>query len=302
MMLPPAGVALEEVRKTTDLLLRAGATIQELNCVRKYFDDLKGGRLARAAAPAQVLALVLSDVIGDPLDVIASGPLSPDPTTFDVAVEVLKARDVWERLPDAVRRHMELGVLGSSEEPPKKEDPSFERVQVHVIGNNRIAAESAVREAERRGYKTELLSISLTGKARDVGRMLAPRAIALHRNRGGARAGFVAAGETTVTVRGNGRGGRNHELALGAALDLAGKRGIVVGSMGTDGIDGPTDAPGAVIDGTTVHRARALGLDPLDTLARNDAYTLLHAVGDLVVTGPTGTNVMDVHVVLVDFD
>lgn len=299
MTLPPEGVSLGMVRETTDLLLRAGATIQELNCVRKHLDELKGGRLARVAAPARVLALVLSDVIGDPLDVIASGPLSPDPTTFAMAAEVLRRRGVWDREPDAVRDHIARGLAGEIPESPKMGDPAFDAVEIHIVGNNRIAAEAAMREAERRGYETRLLSTSLTGEARDVGRMLASRA--LEERRSGLRSPLclVAAGETTVTVRGDGRGGRNQELALGAALALAGEDGVVLGSVGTDGIDGPTDAAGALVDGTTTDRALALGLDPADVLARNDAHTLLGAVGDLIVTGPTGTNVMDVQVALV---
>jgi glycerate 2-kinase len=301
MTLPPPGVALEEVRRTSDLLLRAGATIQELNCVRKHLDRLKGGRLARAAAPARVLALVLSDVIGDPLDVIASGPLSPDPTTYEAAIHVLKRRNVWGALPEAVRDHLHRGAAGEEDETPTAGDPCFERVEVRVVGNNRIAAEAARHEAERRGYRTALLSTSVSGEAREVGRVLAALAREMRRSDQPVPVPgcLVAAGETTVTVTGDGRGGRNQELALGAALEIAGEVGIAIGSVGTDGIDGPTDAAGAICDGTTLERAREKSLDPLRALARNDVYPLLRDVGDLIVTGPTGTNVMDVQVVLV---
>lgn len=301
MTLPPEGITLDEVQLTTNLLLRAGATIQELNCVRKHLDRLKGGRLARAAAPARVIALVLSDVIGDPLDVIASGPLSPDPTTFAQAEDVLRSRGLWDRLPESVRAYLQAGLEGATEESPKPGDSAFDTVEVHLVGNNRIAAEAVRREAERRGYATRLLATSLSGEAREVGRVLA--AMGREMRRSGepltVPGCLVAAGETTVTVHGDGRGGRNQELALSAAVEIAGDAGIVVGSIGTDGIDGPTDAAGALVDGNTVSRAAARHLDIRDALERNDAYPLLREVGDLVMTGPTGTNVMDIQIVLV---
>jgi hydroxypyruvate reductase len=301
MPLPVDGVTLEELQATTGLLLRAGANIQELNCVRKHLDQLKGGRLARLAVPAQVVALVLSDVCGDPLDVIASGPLSPDPTTFADAVTVLRTRNLWEAIPDAVRDHLNRGLAGFADESPKEGDPCFGHVDVQVIGNNRIAAEAARREAERRGYFTRLLSTTITGEAREVGRVLG--ALGREMQRSGEPLGtpgcLVAAGETTVTVRGQGRGGRNQELALGAALEMVGVDGIAMGSIGTDGIDGPTDAAGALVDGSTIPRARAAGLDPADAFARNDVYPFLRTLDELVFTGPTGTNVMDIQVVMV---
>jgi glycerate 2-kinase len=300
MTLPPHGVTLADVRATTDLLLRAGATIQELNCVRKHLDRLKGGRLARIAAPSRVVGLVLSDVCGDPLDVIASGPLSPDPTTYETAVHVLTTRRLWSSVPDSVRRHLTAGLEGDIEETPAEDDLVFRNVDVQVVGSNRLAAAAARREAERLGYRTRLLTTELTGEAREAGRFLA--AVGREMRRSGEPVGppgcVVAAGETTVTVRGDGKGGRNQELALGAAVELRGTSGLVVGSVGTDGIDGPTDAAGALVDGTTVHKAMELGLDPADVLARNDAYTLLKAVDQLIVTGPTGTNVMDIQVVM----
>ncbi len=292
--LPSEGVSLADLQATTDALLRAGATIGELNAVRKHLDRLKGGRLARAAAPAPVLALVLSDVVGDPLDVIASGPVSPDPTTFTEAWAVLERRGVLERVPAAVRDELARGARGEREESPKPGDPCFERVRVEIVGNNRLAAEAAVAEGARRGYAARLLTTTLTGEARHAGGALAALALALR-----PPSCLVAAGETTVTVTGSGRGGRNQELALGAALALDGRDGVLVASAGTDGIDGPTDAAGAVVDGATVARARELGLDPRRALADNDAYSFFRALGDLIVTGPTGTNVMDVQVVLV---
>lgn len=300
MTLPSEGVTLEEVRQTTDLLLRAGATIQELNCVRKRLDRLKGGRLARAAAPARVVALVLSDVVGDPLDVIASGPISPDSTTFETAVHLLKNRSLWTQVPDAVRRHLVRGLDGQADESPALGDPCFQGVEARVVGNNRLAAEAARGEAQRRGYQTRLLSTSITGEAREVGSALAALGREMrHGDPLGLPGCVVAGGETTVTVQGTGKGGPNQELALGAALALDGEPGILLASVGTDGIDGPTDAAGAFADGSTVERARAAGLDPAAALTRNDSYPFFQALGDLVMTGPTGTNVMDLHIILV---
>ena len=297
MTLPPNGVSLADVQQTTSVLLRAGATIGELNAVRKHLDRLKGGRLARAAAPARTLALVLSDVVGDPLDVIASGPVSPDPTTFADAVDVLRRKGAWDEAPRTAREYLEGGLLGAAEESPKADDPCFGRVAVRIVGNNRLAAEAALAEAERRGYAARLLTTELTGEAREVGRGLAERALAARRDAPPGPTCLVAAGETTVTVTGSGSGGRNQELALGAAAALAGTEGILLASAGTDGIDGPTDAAGAFADGATMGRAAALGLDPEAALRANDAYPFFRALDDLIVTGPTGTNVMDLQFV-----
>ncbi len=301
MTLPPKGLTLTAVQATTEALLRSGATIHELNCVRKHLDRLKGGRLARLAFPSRVVALVLSDVVGDPLDVIASGPVSADPTTFADAVGILERSGVWERSPAPVRRHLFRGRAGQVEESPKPGDRCFERVTARVIGSNRLAADAALAEAERRGYSTLLLTTWLTGEAREAGRVLASvgREILTSGRPLAAPACVAAAGETTVEVRGKGRGGRNQEVALGAAVALDGTERVLVASMGTDGIDGPTDAAGALADGATVARARHLGLNAGRALADNDAYPFFRALRDLIVTGPTGTNVMDVALVMV---
>jgi glycerate 2-kinase len=301
LTLPPQEVPLADVQEVTGRLLRAGASIRELNTVRKHLDRLKGGRLAAAAAPAEVVALVLSDVVGDPLEVIASGPVSADPTTFADAVEVLRRFGLWEELPASARRHLSAGLRGEAAESPGPEDPCFRRVRAQVVGNNRRSAEAALDEAWRRGYRPMLLSTLLTGEAREVGRVLGAIGLEVRRSRQplGPPACLVAAGETTVTVTGRGKGGRNQELALGAALVLDGAEGVLLASLGTDGVDGPTDAAGAFADGRTLQRARALGLDPAKTLRDNDAYPFFAALGDLVVTGPTGTNVMDLQLVLI---
>ena len=309
MTLPPNGVLLEDVQATTGALLEAGADIGELNTVRKHLDLLKGGQLARAAAPARLLALVLSDVVGDPLDVIASGPVSPDPSTFAMAVEVLKRYCVWSEVPGTVCRYLERGVAGSIPETPETGDQCFRNCSAHIVGNNAVAAEAACAEAKRLGYAVELSSTSVTGEARAVGAELARTALGIANGEHNLTvpACLVSAGETTVTVTGAGKGGRNQEVALGAAVvlekglegGLGRGRSILIASIGTDGIDGPTDAAGAMATANTLARARALGLDARAALADNDSYPFFEALDDLIITGPTGTNVMDLHFIMV---
>jgi len=299
--LPVAGVSLEEKRRVTRLLLEAGATINELNAVRKHLSRIKGGQLARAAAPAPVVSLLLSDVIGDPLDVIASGPTAPDDSTFAGALDILGRSGLLEAVPASVRGHLEAGGRGEVPETPKAGDPLFARVLNVVIGNNSLVVERAVEEARRQGFTPLLLSRSLQGEAREVGRAAASfvkEAVASGRPVA-PPACLIAGGETTVTVRGDGRGGRCQEFCLAAAVELEGLPGILVLAAGTDGTDGPTDAAGAVADGETIGRARALGLDPRRALRQNDSYTFFSALGDLVVTGATRTNLMDLYLFLI---
>jgi glycerate 2-kinase len=306
MTLPPAGISLDDLRATTQLLLQAGATIDELNAVRKHLDRLKGGRLARAAAPARVLALILSDVVGDPLDIIASGPVSPDPTTYADALDVLDRYDLRAKVPRAVRDHLEGGERGEEPESPGPGNEAFERVRAEIVGNNVLAARAAEQEARKRGYNTKILTTTLTGEARDVGRDLAHQAVRALREGTPVQtpACLIAAGETTVTVTGTGKGGRNQEVALGAAIALdelltdPERDHILIASAGTDGIDGPTNAAGALATGTTVKRATEQGRDARAALADNDAHPFFHSIGDLVLTGATGTNVMDLVIFL----
>jgi len=293
MPAPAPPVTLEEKRALTRLLLAAGATINELNAVRKHLSLVKGGQLARAAAPARVVTLVLSDVIGDPLDVIASGPTAPDASTYADAVDVLRRHRVWDALPATVRARLEAGARGEIEETPKPGDPIFARVDHHVIGNNALVTEAAVARAASLGYRPTLLTRSLQGEAREVVHDLVARARALP-----PPACLIAAGETTVTVRGSGRGGRCQELALAGALALDGAKYVVVLAGGTDGTDGPTDAAGGFADGGTVARLRTAGVDPRAALDANDAYTALRASGDLLVSGPTNTNLLDLYLVV----
>ncbi len=301
LTLPAEGLDLKDLQEVTDLLLASGATIGEINTLRKHLSQVKGGRLAAAAHPARVVNLVLSDVIGDRLDVIASGPFAPDPTTFADARAVLERYGLWSRVPAAVRRVLEEGESGRVPETPKPGDPRLERVLQVVVASNRVSLRAAAQQASRMGYRTLVLSSRIQGEAREVARVLA--AIAQEIRECGQPLPppvcVLAGGETTVTLRGKGRGGRNQELALALALELEGWEGVVGLSGGTDGTDGPTDAAGGVATPTTAGRARALGLDPREHLERNDSYTLLDATGDLVRTGPTRTNVMDVQVLLV---
>jgi len=293
--LPAAGIALADIQALTDLLLRSGATINEMNTVRKHLSAIKGGGLARLAQPARLVALLLSDVVGNPLDVIASGPTVPDTTTFADAWAVLEKYDLSERVPEPVRVRLQAGLRGEIADTPKPGDPVFDRVQTVVVGSNDIAAARAVEQARREGMHSLLLTTYLEGEAREVGKVAAALAkeMAVNGRPLPRPACLVAGGETTVTIRGNGKGGRNQELALAAALALDGWDGVLVATLATDGTDGPTDGAGAIVDGHSVARARALGQDPAAFLRNNDSYHLLRATGELLVTGPTNTNVND---------
>jgi hydroxypyruvate reductase len=295
---PAAGITTEEKAETFRLLLRAGADIASFNAVRKHLSEVKGGRLARAAHPATVWALLLSDVPGDDPSVIASGPFSPDPTTYADAIGVLERYGIFYAVPSPVRRHLAEGAAGTLPETPKPDDPAFLKTTSALIGTNRTAMDVAAlrlaRERDAGPTAIVLLPGFLRGEARECARSFCARLrkIAEALSPGNAVA-MIAGGETTVNVRGGGKGGRNQEFALAAAVELAGEGATAVLAAGTDGIDGPTDAAGAYADGATVARASSLGLDPGAHLENNDAYPFFEALGDLVVTGPTGTNVAD---------
>jgi hydroxypyruvate reductase len=295
---PVPGVTLAEKQAVTRLLLEAGATINELNAVRKHLSRLKGGQLARTAFPAPVVALLLSDVIGDPLDVIASGPTVADPTTFGDALDVLDRFGLRERVPAPVRAHLEAGGRGEVAETPKPGDPGLAGVTNVVIGNNGLVVDAAAAAAREVGFEPCLLTRRLEGEAREVARVFVAVLDEMARSGSPLRrpACLLAAGETTVTVRGHGTGGRCQEFALALAPQLAAVPDAVVLAAGTDGSDGPTGAAGAVVDPTTLARARARGLDPARALADNDAHAFFAGLGDLVVTGPTGSNLMDLYV------
>ncbi|MGE5262334.1 MAG: glycerate kinase type-2 family protein [Acidobacteriota bacterium] len=297
--LPVAGVSLEDLRQMTDVLLRSGATINQVNTLRRHISQVKGGQLARRSR-APIISLILSDVIGSPLDTIASGPTAPDATTFADALRIVEQRGVRSQLPASIVRHLERGGR-EIPDTPKVGDPAFERVQNVVIADNSIACEAALRAARDRGFNALLLSTYVQGEAREVAKVLAAIAkeIAASEHPVARPGCVIAGGETTVTVRGDGKGGRNQELALAAAIELTDLEEVLILSAGTDGTDGPTDAAGAIADGSTLKRAAEKGLDARLFLARNDAYHLFEPLGDLIMTGPTNTNVNDVMLVLV---
>ena len=303
LVAPHRDISLAEKQQITQLLLRAGANIQELNTVRKHLSRIKGGRLAEIAYPARVISLILSDVVGDPLDVIASGPTSPDQTTFQDALKVIKCYDLGDKIPEKAGFILIRGAAGEIPETPKEGNPVFARVQNIIVGSNKKAIETAKREAQSQGYKTTIISAELQGEARDAATWLARKAIEVRRGLAGGSQGkicLISGGETTVTVRGNGLGGRNTELALAFAQEIKGMKGITLLSAGTDGTDGPTDAAGAIVDGGTIKRAEAAGINPGDYLKNNDSYHFFKAAGGLFITGPTGTNVMDLQIILLD--
>ncbi|MEN6479998.1 MAG: glycerate kinase [Anaerolineales bacterium] len=295
MTLPAEGISLSDLQALTGALLRAGATINEINAIRKHLDEVKGGGLARLAAPARVLSLLLSDVVGNPLDVIASGPTVPDTATFGDALDLLRRYGLLAEAPAAIRRRLERGAAGELPDTPKAGDPLFDRVQNVIVASNDIAARAAEEQARALGYHAQVWSTYVEGEAREVARVQAALAKELHATgRPLPRpACLISGGETTVTLRGQGRGGRNQELALAAAIALDGWPDVAVVCLATDGSDGPTDASGAYADGGTVARARALGLDAWAHLQRNDAYPFFQQLGELLLTGPTNTNVND---------
>ncbi|HEX5501763.1 MAG TPA: DUF4147 domain-containing protein [Thermomicrobiales bacterium] len=297
---PAEGIGLDDLRATTDALLAAGATITELNAVRKHLETLKGGGLAAAAAPARVVALVVSDVLGDPLDVIASGPTVGDTSTYDDAWGAIERHHLAEQVPASVAARLAAGRRGEAPETPRPDDPLFRRVRTLVIANLHMAAEGAARRARELGYAVTLLDLATEGEAREVGARLAARAKGALGEPSGGRRCLIGGGETTVTVRGDGLGGRNTELALAAALALDGAGGVALASLATDGDDGPTKSAGAVVTGETVARGHARGLDAADSLARNDSARYFERAGGLLVTGPTQTNVDDLYVILLD--
>jgi len=298
---PVEGVTLAEKQALTKALLACGADIREMNTLRKHISRIKGGQLARAAAPARVFALILSDIVGDPLDAIASGPTVPDPTTYADALAILDKYHIREEIPASIRTHLEAGAAGKIPETPKPDDPLFGRVKSVMVASNIQALEAARAEAERLGFRAIILSSFIEGETREIARMHAALALEVRASGHPVKPPvcLITGGETTVTLRGKGKGGRNQEFALASALDIAGQPGVVVLSAGTDGTDGPTDAAGALVDGDTVKRALGLGLKPRAALDGNDAYPFFERLGDLVITGPTRTNVMDVRLVLV---
>jgi len=299
--LPVDGISLEDKEAVTRLLLSCGATINEFNAIRKHLSRIKGGNMARLAYPATLINLMLSDVIGDPIDVIASGPCVPDTSTFQDCQAIIEKYHLQEKLPPSVLAHIRLGLEGRVPETPKPGDAVFDKVQNLIIGSNVVAVTAAEKKARQLGYHTLILSTFIKGETREIAGVHAAIAREIHEtgNPVNPPACVISGGETTVTLRGSGLGGRNQEFALAAALEIQGLDHTVVLSGGTDGTDGPTDAAGAIVDNTTIARAIQMGLDPQACLNNNDSYHFFEKLEDLLITGPTNTNVMDLRIMLV---
>ena len=302
MPLPVEGIKLGDEAKITSLLLRSGAGIEEINTVRKHLSQVRGGRLAERLYPATVLTLIISDVVGDKVDAIASGPTVPDSTTYRDVELVLKKYDLWFQIPENARRIITRGLSGSIPETPKQKNKVFRLVQNVIVGNNRASCLAAAAAMTKAGYRTQVLSIRITGEAREAGGIFGSIVRDIRENSlpFAPPAALIAGGETTVTVLGKGKGGRNQELALAAAVKISGAEGVVVGSFATDGIEGRTDAAGAVADGSTITRALRLRMDPEECFRNNDSYQYFSKLKDLVITGPTGTNVNDIAIFAAD--
>ncbi|MDX1524374.1 MAG: DUF4147 domain-containing protein, partial [Anaerolineae bacterium] len=296
LTLPAGDISLEDLQETTKQLLSVGATINQVNTIRKHVSQIKGGQLASVAFPARVHALILSDVVADPLPIIASGPTVPDPSTFSQAWQILEQFHLVDKIPRPVVQWLSSGREGRIPETPTAEAPVFQQTFNTIIGSNRIAAKAAVEAARQAGFESELLSTFIEGEAREVGKIVAGLAKGLASDESSLTrpACWVLGGETTVTLRGTGKGGRNQEMALAAALGIAGWPRLLIACLGTDGTDGPTDAAGAFADGETVASAKAVGLNAVNYLNNNDAYSFFEAISGLIKTGPTNTNVNDI--------
>ncbi len=298
--MPVSGISLHDKQETTQALLECGADIHEINIIRKHLSGIKGGRLAEAAFPGTLVALILSDVIGDDPDAIASGPTVPDGSTFGDCMKIVDKYDLESKLPRSVLAHLERGVNRTVAETPKPGNPVFDKTFALIIGSCALSVSSAKQKAVELGYETIILSSSIEGETMEVAKVHAAiaREILKSGNPVSTPGCIVSGGETTVTIRGDGLGGRNMEFVLAAAIEIDGLSGITLLSGGTDGTDGPTDAAGAIADGSTVRVARDRGLDAEAYLRNNDSYHFFEKTGDLLMTGPTMTNVMDLRIFL----
>ena len=300
---PHKGITLQDIQTASAELLACGATIDEINTVRKHLSSIKGGQLAKAAYPSTLITLMLSDVVGDPMDIIASGPTVPDGSTFEDAYSIIQKYSLEEKISNSVCGFLGSGKIGEIEETPEHGNKIFDNTQNVIVGSNKIALNAAEKRAKDMGYNTIVLSSLVEGESRDVAKFFA--AIAKEVSRTGTPvskpACIIAGGETTVTIRGKGKGGRNQEFTLSAAIEIEGFEGVVILSAGTDGTDGPTDATGAIVDSNTCKDARKkFNLNAEEFLSRNDSYNFFKKTGEHIVTGPTMTNVMDIMISLID--
>lgn len=296
---PAPGLTLTDKRRTTNLLLRCGATIHELNLVRKHLSAVKGGQLAQATS-AKILTLIMSDVLGDDLAIIGSGPTVPDLMTFHEAKTILKHYQVWSRVPERVRKYLEQGTKGHVPGSLKSRRRHSSRSHSIILANNQTAIDGVAKETKRLGLRPYILEAPLQGEAKDLGTILGALAKDIRGFGNPVRppACLIAGGEPTVTVTGKGKGGRAQECVLAAAQELAGLPNVVVAGFGTDGTDGPTEVAGAMVDGKTVQRAKKKGISIENMLKKHDSYTFFHQVGGHIITGPTKTNVNDIYLIL----
>ncbi len=301
MPFPAKEITLEEKQKITKDLLLAGANINELNAVRKHLSKFKGGWLAKKAHPAKLLGLILSDVVGDPLDVISSGPTVPDTSSFGEAILILHKFGIWKNAPNSIKKLFLKGKKGKVPETPKPNDPIFRNVQNFIVGNNRLACKAIEKKLKKMKVTTLFLTSFLEGEAKYAGQFYSAIALEKYSNRDhfSSPQAIIIGGETTVTVTGKGKGGRNQEAVLSASTKISGLDGISIASIGTDGIDGPTDAAGSIIDGKSFLKAKKLGISPYDSIRNNDSYNFFNNISDLIYTGLTGTNVNDIAVIIV---
>lgn len=301
---PMEPITLKEKQEATKLLLEAGADINEVNTVRKHISSVKGGRLAQIAYPAYIKSFILSDVLKDRLDVIASGPTTFDPTTYPNALDAIERYGLLNKMPQSIIGVLNKGIKGEVPETPKENNFIFKNIENTIIGSNKIALANAKSRAQELGFYTDILSTELEGEAKEVGRWLARVAMAYKDRKDASNIKkpvcLLSGGETTVKVTGTGKGGRNTELALAFAIEIRGKKGILLLSAGTDGTDGPTDAAGAYVTGETVPNANNIGISPFEYLDNNDSYNFFKKLDSLFITGPTGTNVMDIQITLIE--
>lgn len=297
---PIQGITLEDKRRITKLLIRSRASIHEVNTVRRHLSELKGGRLVEHCRAGQIISLIISDVPGNTLCDIASGLTAPDPTTFRDAIDVLKEFRVWDDTPRSIKTHLRRGLAGDIPDTPKEGDRIFQKVRNVIVADNRSACVAASKALNRRRTSADVLTSSVNMDARSLGRLLA--SVAKYREVLGKSIelprALILGGETTVEVRGKGKGGRNQEVALAALTGIAGLTGVSIAALGTDGIDGDSPAAGALVDGQSVSRAARLGLDVRKFMARNDSYSFFRKLGDSIITGRTGTNVSDIYVLV----